>query len=186
MFFSQSTGGFYLRAIHGDAIPPDAVEITDAEHAALLDGQCDGLQIVADESGRPVLASRPSPTVADLREQLAADINTWRDEQENSPILFDHAGREWDGGLVVRTRLQPVVAMVAVPEGFYWTDAANEDVPMDINAVRDLNAAHEAAIVARGWAIHARQRQMKAEVAELQTAEALQGYVVGWPDEVEA
>jgi len=173
-------------AFHATPPYPAGVEITPEQYRDLLTGQAEGLLITANAEGYPELTERPLPTAAALREQLTTDINTWRDQQENSPILFDHAGREWDGGLVVRTRLQPVVAMAALPPGFFWTDAANEDVPMDYAAVCDLNAAHEAAIVAYGWDIHTRQRQMKAEVAELQTAEALQAYVVGWPEEVEA
>ena len=62
MFYSKSTGGFYTREIHGDNIPADAVEITEAEHAALLEGQSMGKRIVADESGRPILQDPPPPT----------------------------------------------------------------------------------------------------------------------------
>lgn len=55
MFYSKTTGGFYDTAIHGDNIPSDAVEITAEQHAALLEGQSQGQQIVGDESGHPVL-----------------------------------------------------------------------------------------------------------------------------------
>lgn len=34
MFYAKSTGGFYVRGIHGNNIPADAVEITNEEHAA--------------------------------------------------------------------------------------------------------------------------------------------------------
>ncbi len=60
MFYSASTRGFYSRAIHGHAIPADAVEITAEEHAALLEGQAKGKDIDFDEAGRPFLAERPS------------------------------------------------------------------------------------------------------------------------------
>jgi len=66
MFYSQSTGGFYDAAIHGDAIPADAVEITPTEHASLLAGQSNGQRIVADADGRPTLADPPAPTAADV------------------------------------------------------------------------------------------------------------------------
>ncbi|WP_368639452.1 hypothetical protein ABRZ04_10455 [Castellaniella ginsengisoli] len=62
MLYSASTGGFYSREINGDNIPADAVEITAADHAALLQGQTDGQRIVSDESGRPVLAD-PIPAI---------------------------------------------------------------------------------------------------------------------------
>lgn len=40
-------------------MPPDVVSITDAAHAALLDGQAAGQVIAADADGRPVLADAP-------------------------------------------------------------------------------------------------------------------------------
>ena len=63
MFYSKQTGGFYDREIHGDNIPADAVEITKAEHAALLSGQSEGKRIVPDADGVPVL-QEPPPFVA--------------------------------------------------------------------------------------------------------------------------
>lgn len=59
MYFSKSTGGFYSREIHGDNIPPDAVEITQQQHTALFKGQSEGKVITADENGYPVLIDPP-------------------------------------------------------------------------------------------------------------------------------
>jgi hypothetical protein len=59
--YSPTTSGFYVREIHRGAIPADAVEITDAQHAALMAGQGQGKRIVAGPSG-PVLADPPAPT----------------------------------------------------------------------------------------------------------------------------
>lgn len=70
MFYSQSTGGFYDSAIHGDDIPADAVEITKDEHAALLEGQSEGKIIAVDTNGHPVLQDTPPPTI----EQIVAGI----------------------------------------------------------------------------------------------------------------
>lgn len=69
MFYSKSTNGFYDPAIHGDNIPADAVEISVAEHAALMAAQGAGKSIKADAEGRPV-ASDPPPLSLD---QLKAD-----------------------------------------------------------------------------------------------------------------
>lgn len=65
MFYSAQTGGFYDRAIHGDKIPADAVEITREEWQALLDGQAQGKIIVAGKDGRPELRDPepPAPVV---------------------------------------------------------------------------------------------------------------------------
>ena len=74
MFYSKSTGGFYTREIHGDNIPADAVEITEAEHAALIEGQSLGKRIVADENGRPILQDPPPPTAEQIIAQYEAAV----------------------------------------------------------------------------------------------------------------
>lgn len=58
-----------------------------------------------------------------------------------------HDGRAWDGGLIVRQRLQPVVSLPALPSGFFWTDHDNNDVPVTLSELRDLSDAHEVALV---------------------------------------
>ncbi|GGY03752.1 phage tail assembly chaperone [Paludibacterium paludis] len=75
MLFSKSTGGFYDRSIHCAAIPSDAVELTDAQYRALLDGQSAGKRIVAGADGKPVLADPPAPTA----DQLAVQARAKRD-----------------------------------------------------------------------------------------------------------
>ena len=72
MLYSKTTGGFYDEAIHGDAIPDDAVEITADEHAALLAGQTHGKRIVADANGFPMLADQPAPTAAEIWNRIKA------------------------------------------------------------------------------------------------------------------
>ena len=84
MFYSPTTGGFYARDIHGDNIPADAVEITEAEHAALIEGQSLGKLIVADESGHPILQDPPPPTPEQIMARLEARVQQWLDEQARS------------------------------------------------------------------------------------------------------
>ena len=55
--YSRDTGGFYLRGLHPQ-IPSDAIEISAEEHAALMDAQAGGQQIVPGDNGRPALARR--------------------------------------------------------------------------------------------------------------------------------
>lgn len=125
----------------------------------------------------------PVPTTDQLealREQARARVNTWRDEQEAAGIVFEHAGRSWDGGLVVRTRLAGLQSLQALPDGFFWTDAEDVDVPMTLAALAALHAAHEAAIVARGFEIHVRQRELKADI-EGMSFEQLQAFAPDRP-----
>lgn len=70
--YSAATGGFYDSEIHGDSIPKDAVEITPAQHAALLDGQSKGKQIVADKDGKPALQDPPAATPEELEARTTA------------------------------------------------------------------------------------------------------------------
>jgi hypothetical protein len=59
MYFANSTRGFYASDIHGDAIPADAVEISDDQYVALLDAQAQGKEIIGDVNGAP-MATDPS------------------------------------------------------------------------------------------------------------------------------
>jgi len=61
MYYSKSTGGFYSLDIHGNNIPPEAVEITTEDHSALMLAQSEGKQIVADDNGNPIAINPPMP-----------------------------------------------------------------------------------------------------------------------------
>lgn len=65
MYYSQSTGGFYDTAIHGNNIPADAVEITSEQHKALIEGQSTGKVIAANDDGFPILQDPPPPPPPD-------------------------------------------------------------------------------------------------------------------------
>lgn len=79
MFYSKSTGGFYTTEIHGEAIPADAIEVTDAEHAALMHGQTLGQMIGADKNGNPVLVDPPAP---DMQVAIASRLTQLRAVRE--------------------------------------------------------------------------------------------------------
>ncbi len=67
--YSASTKGFYDDEIHGDAIPSDAVELTDEQYNELMAGQSAGKYIVADDRGFPRLVDEEpiSPEEAQRR-----------------------------------------------------------------------------------------------------------------------
>lgn len=88
MFYSKSTGGFYVAEIHGDNIPPDAVEITTDEHAALLAGQSAGKLIRADADGRPVAVDpQPLPPNQIIMAQIVALEGTITDRRWREAVL---------------------------------------------------------------------------------------------------
>lgn len=62
MYYSKSTNGFYDLAVGERGIPEDAVSIARDYYALLLEGQSQGLQIVADAEGKPILQDRPAQT----------------------------------------------------------------------------------------------------------------------------
>ncbi|EJJ5356057.1 DUF4376 domain-containing protein, partial [Salmonella enterica] len=70
-----------------------------------------------------------------------------------------------------------------LPDGFIWTDADNNDVPMTAGELLNLSDAIDLAMFTKGLQIHMRQRQMKEEVNKLTDAQAVLNYVVGWPEE---
>lgn len=96
MFYSKSTGGFYDRAIHGDNIPADAVEITAEQHAALLTGQSEGKRIVADANGYPILVDPqlPDPVPPTILEQITAIESTITNRRLREAALTEE-GKAW-------------------------------------------------------------------------------------------
>lgn len=75
VFFSPSTGGFYVPSIHGDGIPSDSVRVTAAEHSALIEGQAKGGTISVGAGGFPVLLPPPTPTLEDVKSKAIEKIS---------------------------------------------------------------------------------------------------------------
>ena len=114
------------------------------------------------------------------------EINAWRNAMEAANYTFEHNGRKWDYGKSTQTRLEPSVAAAKagkLPEAFFWTDADNNDVPMDAETLIALSAAAEQAMFTKGMEIHVRQRTMKKELEKLTSADEILAYRVGWAQE---
>ncbi|WP_370611601.1 DUF4376 domain-containing protein [Citrobacter meridianamericanus] len=123
-----------------------------------------------------------------VKRQKMEEISGWRDRQENGNIIFELDGHRWDASKASQERLAPVVQVASageLPAGFFWTDADNNDVPVDAAALRQLELAMQSAMVKRGFQIHERQRQMKDEVFALTLPEAIKQYRPGWPEDGE-
>lgn len=133
MFYSQSASGFYDAAIHGNNIPADAVEITQEQHAALLQGQSEGKVIAADENGYPFLVDPPQPTADQLADTARAERDRliesfrWRIERHKDEI---------DLGLEPTEPLEPLLQYVqdlrdvpqqeGFPEAIEWPELPAE------------------------------------------------------------
>ncbi|ELI6602019.1 DUF4376 domain-containing protein [Salmonella enterica] len=156
------------------------------------DPEAHGRQLYADlKAGKygPVAPFTVTPEMLTAAKQAKhAEINAWRDAQENGNILFTLNDHKWNCGKASQTRLAPVVAVAksgALPPGFFWTDADNIDVPMTADELTALEAAMQQNMVLQGFKIHERQRQMKEDVDKLTDYKAIQNYVVGWTEENE-
>ncbi|EAP0170613.1 phage tail protein [Salmonella enterica] len=125
--------------------------------------------------------------VADLNTALTrkhAEINDWRNQQENANYVFQFNNHNWDYGKTTQERLSLSVQMAKqnkLPAGFIWTDADNNDVPMTAGELLNLSDAIDQAMFTMGLQIHLRQREMKEEIEKLTDAQAVLDYVVGWP-----
>lgn len=126
--------------------------------------------------------------MADLNTALIqkhAEINDWRNIQENMNYVFRFNNHNWDYGKAMQERLSLSVQMAKqnkLPDGFIWTDADNNDVPMTAGELLNLSDAIDQAMFTKGLQIHMRQRQMKEEVDKLTDYKAIKDYAVGWPE----
>lgn len=117
-------------------------------------------------------AAGPAPVdYARVRAAQVALIESERSRAEHAGFVFEHAGSQWDGGLMSKQRLRETIdgfnAAGGLPPGFFWTDANNNDVEMI--ALADLEGLFDAMsveMVQRGFAIHAQQRALKQQISE--------------------
>lgn len=168
-----------------------------------------GKTVYDTTTGNPIYISEPGPLpentttqapaspidkfengqwVADLNTALIqkhAEINDWRNIQENMNYVFRFNNHNWDYGKAMQERLSLSVQMAKqnkLPDGFIWTDADNNGVPMTAGELLNLSDAIDQAMFTKGLQIHMRQRQMKEEVDKLTDYKAIKDYAVGWPE----
>jgi len=126
IYYSASERGFFTDEIHGDKLPADVVEITDAEYRTLLDGQSEGQIIASDASGRPLLAQRPEPTPDDLaaaarsrRDALLNDLDAIVSNPLRWSEFSDDQRAAFSG---YRKALLDVTSQPGFPEAVEWPD----------------------------------------------------------------
>jgi hypothetical protein len=93
MFYSATTGGFYDAEINKGGIPADAVEISPSRHAELLEGQANGLLILADKNGAPMLAPPPPPTAEELQAQKNVEARAYLAKTDWYVVRFAETGQ---------------------------------------------------------------------------------------------
>lgn len=122
-------------------------------------------------------------TLEKARRVKRDEINRWRDIQEDGSAVFEWNGRKWDASKASQERLASILVLTRtadLPAGFYWTDADNNDVSVTPDDLVSINENMTATMVAQGWKIHERQRDMKKEVYALIKINDILNYPVGW------
>ncbi|EIS6411576.1 DUF4376 domain-containing protein [Salmonella enterica] len=190
--YSPSQNAFYhdsLKQVYADAgtLPDDTVEVGDDVWLEFAGNHPpEGKQRAAGSDNLPCWVDIPPPDIQDAREQKHAEINRWRNIQENANYVFAFSGRRWDYGKATQERLTLSVQMAKankLPAGFIWTDADNNDVPVTEGELLNLSDAIDQAMFTMGLKIHMRQREMKEAVDKLTDARAILDYQPGWPEQ---
>lgn len=124
-------------------------------------------------------------TLEKARRAKRDEINRWRDNQEDGSAVFEWNGRKWDASKASQERLASILVLTRtadLPAGFYWTDADNNDVSVTPDDLVSISENMTATMVAQGWKIHERQRDMKKEVGALIKISDILNYPVGWAE----
>ncbi|HIB1682369.1 TPA: DUF4376 domain-containing protein [Salmonella enterica subsp. enterica serovar Muenchen] len=171
-------------AFEADGKTPKYLPFTASENDTTDYGRQLFADLKAGKYGMVTPFTVTSEMLTAAKDKKHAEINAWRDAQENGNYPFELSGHRWDCSKASQNRLAPVTAVArqgTLPAGFFWTDADNEDIPMTADELISLEAAMQQNMVAVGWKIHERQRQMKEEVDKLTDYDAVRSYTVGWP-----
>jgi hypothetical protein len=103
LYYSKSTGGFYTDAVH-DTIPPDAVEISEDDHAALLAAQATGQVITVDATGNPIAEAMPAIPLT-VEQQIIAL------ERQQTPRRMREAALNYDSNNWLRNLDSEITAL---------------------------------------------------------------------------
>lgn len=146
--YSATTGGFYDTAIHGNNIPADAVEITDEQHAALLEGQSSGKIISADASGAPVLTDPAKATAAEMWTAIKAERDR-RKENGGYKVAVDGVDKWFHSDTFSRSQQLGLVLMgSSIPNGLLWKTMDGSYVTMTAELAASVLAAATAQEIA--------------------------------------
>ncbi|EAW9115540.1 DUF4376 domain-containing protein [Salmonella enterica] len=152
--------------------------------AAAHDPMDYGRQLYADlVAGKYGLVTPFTVTPEMLAEAKAlkhAEINAWRNAQENGRISCEYNGNRYDADKESKYRLDNVIEAGGLPDGVKWTDADNRDVDLSLDDLKALQKIMVMTMAVQGGKIHERQRQMKEEVDALTDYKAIQNYITGW------
>lgn len=145
----NENGTINAEVLFSDAFEPDGKTPKYLPFTASETDSMDyGRQLFADlKAGKYGAVTPFTVTPAMLttaKEAKHAEINDWRNVQESANYVFQFNGRNWDYGKATQERLSLSVQMAKankLPDGFIWTDADNNDVPMTAGELLNLSDA---------------------------------------------
>ncbi|EAX6911337.1 tail fiber assembly protein, partial [Salmonella enterica] len=76
--------------------PQDAAEVEESVFTTYSASPPQGKQRAADKDGLPCWVNIPLPDIEDARSQKHAEINGWRNVQENANYTFTFDNHKWD------------------------------------------------------------------------------------------
>ncbi len=121
IFYSKSAHGFF--ADISSRMPRDAVEISSEEHASMLRGQAEGMEIVADSKGRPSLRPRPAPTELELADCARAERDILLKESDwvalHAMEARESVPAKWEA---YRKALRDVPQQAGFPNDIEWPE----------------------------------------------------------------
>lgn len=176
LYYSQTTNSFFSDLLHADHIPganipADAVEVTAEYHNELFEGQAQGLQIIADDKGYPIL-SKPIRTLEEQQTIQKYVLEGAYNDEIVSNVVVGKNTFGADKGTVAT--LQNYLHTGEVPDGFYWKSADKVNVPFTIDDVKKLLVT----IQNRNWTSFQKYQALKDEVDAAKTAD--EAIVIVW------
>jgi|GEM_PF-994319 hypothetical protein len=178
IFFSKATNGFYDSVFNKGNIPPDAVEITKEEHAALITAQSQGKTIQADAQGRPY-AAFPEYTLEETKTNKLAGLAAYRFQKETAGMTLN--------GITIRTDRESQ-AMISGAKSYL---DANPESVIDWKGANGWAQIDRATLLTIGQGVGAyvqacfsREQAHSAAIEALTTAEGVEAYdfTTGWPE----
>lgn len=136
----------------------------------------------AGKYGTPTPYTPPDDFLSIIRQEKYREINQWRDREAQQIVCFDWNGHRWEASDAAMRLLALVLQMATegLPDGFFWTDADNNDVSVTPEDLKALDMEMTKAMVAGGFRLHQRQRDMKKAVDGLPDIESIRNFPVGW------
>lgn len=162
-------------------VPAGAIEVSEAQFAALTDARARGMQLVRGADGYPV-AVRRTPALPTIRASLRKGLNQQREQREQAGFPYLGKTLQADAGSRERITTAVLAALAAQAQGqaytLAWRCADNSTLQLDVAGVLGLPMA----MAQHSEALHQHCQARKTELETLDLDGLLAFNVAeGWP-----